>query len=277
MTTNLKKRAIALLARVGLRGWVSLPGGNPSELDAFWDHADNTSEKRVDHTLWQNLLDRYLKTQTADGIHLFDYAGLQAESSEQLKQYVDTLLDIEPRALNKQEQMCFWINLYNAVTVQLILAHHPIKSITEIGQQKNRFGPWDDVLIRLSGQALTLNHIEHRILRPLYGDYRVHFAVNCASLGCPNLSAQVFTVDHLEAMLDDAARQFIAHPRGVRFESNKLVLSSIFEWYESDFGACYADLLTTLAQHADASLAEKLNLHRKPAVYEYDWRLNSIS
>jgi hypothetical protein len=122
---------------------------------------------------------------------------------------------------------------------------------------------------------LTLNDIEHRILRPIFGDPRVHFAVNCASLGCPNLGAEPYLADRLDVQLDTAARAFINHPRGASISDSRLTLSSIFKWYGDDFGETVAERLEWVAAYANPDLAEQLTGWDGRISYEYDWRLNA--
>lgn len=127
----------------------------------------------------------------------------------------------------------------------------------------------------IDGETLTLNDIEHRILRPLYGDPRVHFAVNCASLGCPNLAPEAYTAENLEALYESGARAFINHHRGVEPQGGKLRLSSMFSWFKEDFGEDRQAVLIWLSQYAESELAETLRNWRGPVRYDYDWSLNS--
>jgi hypothetical protein len=167
------------------------------------------------------------------------------------------------------------VNLYNALTVEVVLSNPGKKSIRRMGKGLFSFGPWDDALITIAGEEVTLNDIEHRILRPIWQDPRIHFAVNCASLGCPNLQPQAFRADNLEALLDTAQDEYINHPRGVDNPSGSLVLSSIFDWYQSDFAADSKGLLRYLARfHQTPDLL--LNAAPERIDYDYDWTLNSL-
>lgn len=104
-------------------------------------------------------------------------------SKQQLKRYIQQMASLDPRDYKKQEQFAYWVNLYNALTVQLVLDNYPTSSIKKLGKGFFSFGPWDDDIIRVAGKKLTLNDIEHRILRPIWRDKRIHYVVNCASLG----------------------------------------------------------------------------------------------
>ena len=105
-----------------------------------------------------------------------------------------------------------------------------MKSITKLGKGFFSFGPWDDKTLTINNKELSLNDIEHRILRPIYNDARIHYAVNCASYSCPNLAAQAYTVENMDQLLDKGAEHYINHPRGVSIKNNKLTLSSIYSW-----------------------------------------------
>jgi hypothetical protein len=244
-----------------------------SDLWAFWQPQPDTQSSSISHETWQGLLDRYLRT-APDQINRFDYKAVTDDDRSLLTTYLNTLTDLDPRGFPIDEQMAYWINLYNALTVQVVLDHPDKDSILRMGQGLFSFGPWNDKLVTIAGQQVTLNDIEHRILRPIWQDRRIHFAVNCASLGCPNLSANAFTSSNLESMLVSAEQTYLTHPRAISFNSQgELVLSSIFKWYSEDFADNREQLLDYLSQH-QVSLATRLIDYTGPIRYQYDWSLN---
>ena len=249
-------------------------GAPKVEGDEFWNASVESNSATIDHDLWQDILDEYLISDDPSGVNLFDYEGLQ-ESRDTLDEYIDTLIDIRPQDYSRAVQQAYWINLYNALTVRTILDEYPVESITKLGKTALSFGPWDDKVIVVAGKELSLNNIEHGILRPFWQDYRVHFAVNCASIGCPNVQPEAFTAVNSEELLDLGAQEYLAHPRGARFEGDTLILSSIFDWYGVDFGNTLPEILSVLAAHAEGDLAERLTTYQGKAKYEYDWDLNS--
>ena len=187
------------------------------------------------------------------------------------------LQQLDPRSYNSQEQQAYWINLYNALTVDLILKNYPTSSITKLGDKFFSFGPWDDVVANINGKKLTLNDIEHKILRPIWQDPRVHYAVNCASYSCPNLSKTAYTGDNLELQLEQGAKHYINHPRGVMIEDGDLIISKIYKWYAEDFGNNEKALIEHLQKYAAPTLKQQLNqflVEQGDIDYEYDWRLN---
>jgi hypothetical protein len=240
-----------------------------------WVGADTSSTATIDHSLWQQILNLYLEANTEDGINRFDYAAVTAADRGRLSSYIDTLAAVDPRDYNRQQQMPYWINLYNALTITLVLDNYPVKTIRRINGGILGTGPWNKKIVVVAGTALSLNDIEHRILRPIWQDPRVHFAVNCASLGCPNLAAVAYTGANTEALLEQGARDYINHPRGVSFnDKGKLILSSIFNWYDTDFGATREERLRYLTGYAEPELAAEISAYSGKINYAYDWALN---
>jgi len=264
---------ICLLVAAGI--YYTLKQKNDSGITQFWDTYTLQSTQIIDHGKWQLVLEDYLIADHESGINRVDYEAL-IDDKALLEEYINTMAKIDPREHNKDEQMAYWINLYNALTVLLIVDEYPTQSITKLGETTIAFGPWDDFAITVSGQDLSLNDIEHRILRPIWQDDRIHFAVNCASIGCPNLQAEVFTSDNLNTLLDIGAEEYLAHPRALRFEEDTLILSSLFEWYASDFGSDLTATLAKLSEYAPDELKEDLKEHKGEIKYEYDWGLNRV-
>ena len=161
--------------------------------------------------------------------------------------------------------------------MRVVLEHYPVRSIRDIGNSPgpSGFGPWDAKRLKIEGQALSRNDIEHRILRPIWRDPRVHYALNGASLGCPNLMPVAFTVFNLEAQLEEAARAYVNHRRGVRFEGDRLIVSSLYVWYQQDFGGNAAGVLEHLRRYARGPLAERLAAWQGGFSDAYDWALNA--
>ncbi|WP_261816581.1 DUF547 domain-containing protein [Vibrio gallicus] len=234
-----------------------------SELWPYWNkQGTNTG---LNHQAWQTLLDKYLVTQGE--YTLFSYAKVSKQDRANLQGYLHSLTSIDPTTYTKAEQYAYWVNLYNALTVDLILQAYPVKSITKLGGLFS-FGPWGDKLISIQGQDVSLNDIEHRILRPIWNDPRTHYAVNCASLGCPNLQPQAFTARNREALLEQAAVGFINSDKGVRLQGNNLQLSSIYDWFAVDFGG-EKQVLAYLVLYRP-----ELKGFSGKVSFDYDWRLN---
>ena len=260
-----------ILVSMGAQAKLFVPD---SEVWAIWNVADESSTATIDHGDWQQVLDAYLVTSGTDGINRFDYANITDGDRARLKGYIEQLAAIDPRTYPRTEQRAYWINLYNALTVDVVLQYYPVKSIRDIEGGLLGSGPWKKRLVEVAGQPLTLNDIEHRILRPIWRDPRTHYAVNCASLGCPNLAARAYTAADIESLLDEAARAYINHPRGVAFENGRLTLSSIYNWFDVDFGKSDVAVLEHLAKYAEPDLAGRLAGYDGRIRYDYDWSLN---
>lgn len=243
-----------------------------------WEKHDAGSTQAADHGVWDEFLRRYVKD-GADGIARVAYAAVDSTSRRSLAEYINRLQAVPVDGLARVEQLAFWINLYNALTVKVVLDHYPVRSIRDIDISPGLFadGPWDRKLVTVAGEALTLNDIEHRILRPIWRDPRLHYAVNCASLGCPNLQPAAFSAANVEAMLERAARAYINHPRGARVERGRLIVSKIYSWFQEDFGGGEAGVLAHLARYAGPGLAEGLRGRSRIDDYEYDWALNDAT
>ena len=241
----------------------------------MWDASDETNTAIIDHGPWQEILDAHLKAHPS-GIHRFDYAALKAsaEDRKKLSTYLLGLTELDPRTFARAEQMAYWINLYNALTVYVIVGRYPVDSIKDIKSGLITYGPWELELITVQGEKLTLDNIEHGILRPIWRDPRIHYAVNCASLGCPNLSPEVYRSDNLERLLEKTASEHINHLRGAQEVDGELLISSIYAWFKVDFGDSDAGVLAHLKKYARPELAEILDRHDS-FDHHYDWRLNA--
>ena len=260
----------ALFAAVG----VSAFAAPQAELWPRWEAHDAGSERSVDHSGWARFLDRYLVTQTGSGAHLLRYGEVSEADHERLRRYVGGLEEIAVSSLSRPEQFAYWVNLYNALTVRVVLDNYPVESIRDIGGLF-RQGPWDTKYLDIEGASVSLNDIEHRILRPIWEDPRIHYAVNCAAMGCPNLQPMPFTPQNTERLLERGAAAFVNSPRGARFTPDgTLVLSSIYDWYRSDFGGSRTGILDHLLRYADDGLASRLRDYEGEIRYRYDWGLN---
>ena len=245
-----------------------------SELWPRWQTHNAENREVIDHSAWGIILKKHLvssqlptESSAPVGINLMEYGGVSKIDYDLLKIYLTTLEGISISSFSRPEQRAFWINLYNAATVNLILEHYPVESITNISFSFFSFGPWDEELLTIEGEELSLNDIEHRILRPIWQDPRIHYALNCASIGCPNLQPIAFTAKNTDSLLETGASEYINHPRGAKKEDKKLWLSKIFEWYQDDYGGNEAGVLIHIQKYAKENLANSL----------YEDELNRIS
>lgn len=227
----------------------------------------------IDHDRWDHLLQTYA-TRGADGVNRFAYGAVTAGDRAILKSYLAALQALRPQDHVRDEQFAYWINLYNAATVDLIVDAYPVKSIRDLGFAS--LGPWRKKILTVNGQRLSLDDIEHGILRPIWRDVRIHYAVNCASIGCPNLALKAYRANMLQAMLDEAARDFVNHPRAFASANGKLRASSIYQWYQSDWGSA-ADVIAHARNYAAPATDAVLNASTAIDSYAYDWSLNDAA
>ncbi|MCZ6675232.1 MAG: DUF547 domain-containing protein [Verrucomicrobia bacterium] len=192
------------------------------------------------HAAW----DQVVKTHVRGS--LVDYRALSADATI-LDGYLEQLNSV-PRsqvdAWSREEQLAFWINAYNAFTVKAILNHYPIESWTFKGLFVPRnsiiqiSGVWKKLEWKVAGQSLTLDHIEHGLIRPNFKEPRIHFSIVCASIGCPNLRPEAFTAEKLETQLDEQTRSHLLNvEKGIKldFEKEKVCVSQLFSWFWEDF------------------------------------------
>jgi Protein of unknown function, DUF547 len=278
-------RLLAGLAAMVVAGAFAVPAAAAFEslfapkarLWARWTAHDPGSAASVDHRPWDRFLKRYV-AHGEDGENRVAYAKVSAQDRQALDAYVKRLAATPVSRLARSEQRAYWINLYNALTLQVVLAHYPVASIRDIDISPGLFadGPWDKKLVTIEGAEVSLNDIEHRILRPIWRDPRLHYALNCASLGCPNLRRSAYTAANTEALLEAGARDYVNHRRGVSFDGPTLVVSSIYVWFEGDFGGNDAGVIAHLRRYAAPALKEMLAHATSIGRHAYDWRLNDV-
>jgi hypothetical protein len=248
-----------------------------ADLWARWAAHDPNSAASIDHAPWGRFLDRHVRT-APDGVNRLIYGEAGDEGRRTLKAYIADLAALPISEYSRREQFPYWVNLYNALTVDVVLDHYPVATIMDIDISPGWFsnGPWGRKLVEIEGEALSLDDIEHRILRPIWKDPRIHFAVNCASIGCPNLMRDAFTADRMEAMLEAATRDYANHPRGAHVADGKLYLSTIFRWYGDDFGN-EAGVVDFIRRYAELSLAAAIGGIDGFSDGGYDWALNDCA
>ncbi len=258
-----------------LLGWFSLVQAAPSaKLWERWNAFNPDSTATIDHQAWNSWLGRFVSA-APNGVNLVAYGSVTAADRALLRTYIDELTALQIGAYNRDQQRAYWINLYNALTVDVVLEHYPLDSIRDISPGLFSSGPWRLKLAKIENEALTLDDIEHRILRPIWQDPRIHYAVNCASLGCPNLQPAAFTAENTESLLHTAASEFINSPRGARVIDDKLQVSSIYDWFEKDFGGNQTGVIRHLQQYASGRLATALGAIEDISDYAYDWKINA--
>lgn len=276
---------LLVLAVVGLTvNWASI--AKAQSITQIFAAQDRDAKARLDHSVWSTLLEEFL-IKSPDGVNRVAYAQFKDTKHSSLKTYIKDLERVDPRSLNRSEQFAYWVNLYNAKTVDVVLDHYPVESIRDISispgllgflkQSVGAGGPWKAEILTIAGVALSLDNIEHDILRPIFKDPRIHYVINCASYGCPNLPTEALTTANLEAKLNAGARAYINHPRGFQITSDGVTASSIYQWFETDFGGSAEAVLQHAAKYAEPGLKNRLRGITTIDSYRYDWSLNDAA
>lgn len=221
----------------------------------------------VDNSIFADLLGKYVNQGQVD------YDGFKREESR-LDAYLKILAEVDPEALGRNDQFAFYVNAYNAWTVKLILTRYPdLKSIKDLGSLFK--SPWKKKIVRIDGKVISLDNVEHDILRPGFKDPRVHFAINCAAFSCPPLHTEPYAGNRIDAQLDEVTRSFVNNPNRTHLKDGTLYVSKIFDWFGEDFDS---DPYSFVVEYAEGDLKDRLlagkgNIGVK--YMDYDWSLNN--
>jgi hypothetical protein len=275
MMSKLSIRVLCLIALLAAGAAQAAPR---AELWERWTAHDPKSTRQIDHSAWEAFLMRYLRI-GPDGVHRVAYGSVTPDDRQALEAYIDGLSRLPISAYSRPQQMAYWINLYNAVLVDVVLDHYPIASVRDIGAspKPGTGGPWDEKRIEIEGVPVSLNDIEHRILRPIWRDPRILYALSCAAIGCPNLQPEPFAADRLERQLSQAAMAYINDPRCIQIDGHSLAVSSLYRWYREDFGGTDLSVINHLMAYAEPHLAMALQDFDRITGDAFSWRLNDAS
>ena len=229
------------------------------------------------HTLWNEILNKYVGADK--GVSRVDHQAIQRNQAA-LNQYLEELESVsleEYRGWSKPQRLAFLINAYNAFTVKLIVDNYPVDSIKDLGGWLS--SPWKKKFFTLLGEKKHLDNIEHDIIRKDFNEPRIHFAVNCAAVGCPPLRQEAFVAERLDQQLKEATQVFLMDERRNRYdpESKRLELSSIFKWYSDDFEERDGSAEAFVAPYITKNLQAQERIRRREVrirYLDYDWSLN---
>jgi len=230
-------------------------------------YATSNGHGHFDHSTFDHLLKRIVDQ---DG--WVDYESLHHDS-QSLDRYIEKLGSVAFESLGRDEKLALLINAYNAFTIRLILDHYPIASIMDIPAKRR----WKDRRWHIGQHVWNLNEIENEQIRPKFIEPRIHFALVCASTGCPQLRSEAYTADRLDQQLEEQARILNNDDRWVRFDSqnNTVDLTSLYRWYPGDFEQVAGSVLAFAGRY-NSDLQTSLNAGRAPQIrwLDYDWSLN---
>ena len=254
--TSLKKKEIALALKVDKNNPITPTNTSKNTSEDFVE-ARPIKVEMFDHSLWNTLL----QTNVSNQGHV-NYRGFKSDR-QRLNDYLNALSKQLPQDdWSKEDQLAYWLNAYNAMTIDLILRNYPIKSIKDINK------PWEQRLWKLGNKWYNLNEIEHQILRKM-NEPRIHFGIVCASISCPKLQNKAFNAIQLESQLTQATKSFLSDTQHNIISKDQLNLSKIFKWFAKDFKQ-HGTLIDFLNQYSEIQISR----NAKKSYTDYNWNLN---
>ncbi len=263
---------VVLVTGVVAGGWLA---GSKVHVGREVPASQQVSIDQVDHSLWDRLLYRYVDDR--GGVNYRAWKASR-EDWQLLRQYLDTLSTASiAKQASKEAKLAFWINAYNAVTVRGILREYPTSSIRNHTAAIAGYNVWKDLLLRVGGQAVSLEQMEHQILRKM-GEPRIHFAIVCASHSCPRLLNRAYKAERLDEQLTANTKHFFAEGENFRYDaqSQRFYLSSILKWFGEDFGSSQAARLNAISPYLPTKAAYQAAQNNivNVSYLDYDWSLN---
>ncbi len=253
--------------------WLPLSGGSPVYVGN--QASKQLSIDQADHSDWNRLLQKYVDQ---DG--MVDYSAWKASAADTrlLDRYLSQLSDASAAvAASRAARLAFWINAYNAVTIRGILREYPTTSIRNHTARLFGYNIWKDLKLFVGGKQFSLDQIEHEILRKM-SEPRIHFAIVCASIGCPRLLNQAYVADQVDDQLETNAKDFFSRRQNFRYDAsaNQFELSSILSWFDEDFGSDRRSLLRRIAAWLPTIEAQQAARRGTAGIsyLSYDWNLN---
>ena len=250
----MKNFAIILLMSIGISScFTSVPKGNKSP---------------INHSEWTSLVQKHVNK-----AGFVNYKGFIKDSTL-LNKYLQKLSDNAPaNSWSKDDKLAYWINAYNAFTVKLIADNYPVKSIKDLGAENPIIfvnTAWDKKFFSIDGKKMTLNTIEHKILRKQFNDPRMHFAINCASYSCPKLLDEAYEGKTVNKQLDEQSKDFLADKEKNKISADKPQVSSLFKWFSNDFTKTGKTKIAFINQFTTTKIKESATLE----YLDYSWDLN---
>ncbi|GAB4391264.1 MAG: DUF547 domain-containing protein [Gammaproteobacteria bacterium] len=249
----------------------------PTQLWSRWETHDPNSTQIIDHQAFDYFLKRYVRHEPLLHANLVDYAHISDSDLSTLQLYIARLAHVKIRRFNRNEQLAYWANLYNALVIELIAKNYPLESIRDI-----RIGtfyqnsPWDVDLIKVEGSKISLDDIRNRILRPVWRDPRILYLLTNGTISAPSIQIEAYTGKNINSYLNQNAKDFINNPYKVNVVNQRLFTTDLYNWYQQDFGPSSNAIIKHLLRYADADLRAKLTSITDITKTSYNWRLNTV-
>ena len=249
--------------------------GSPVLKQSVFATEDRDSTITVDHEPWNLFLELYATKDRYDIVRV-KYGDVVAEQHEELAKYLDKLSMIDTATLNRSEQLAYWVNLYNASVVKLILDHYPIRSIMDIQTTFLGTSPFNMPVVKVRGRKYSLNYVKDHIIRPLWAlEPRVHYLLCDGAVSSPNLALEAYTAKDLDKTLVNAAAQYVNHFKGLTITKDRHVVASrLYEWYEDDFGRSPERAFHHIYVYSREKQRDRLEIYEEIDAYRYNWLLN---
>lgn len=245
-----------------------------TELAQHWQAHDNSSSATIDHSAFATFLDNYV-VEREHAANLVRYAKVTADAHANLEAYIAKLAQVPLADYNRDVQLAYWLNLYNAALLDLVLDHYPVKSVTAIGGRNT--SPWAIPVVRIDGYQLTLNDIRQRILEPIWNEPLIGYGLSWAAMGGPELRAEPYSADGVFLQLRDSAERFINSPQGLTIKDDRLIVSRFFDWNRADFGDTDIALISQLREHAQPALSVRVDIFDTISEFKFNWQLNDAA
>jgi hypothetical protein len=239
-----------------------------------WQAHDPGSKTTIDYSAYDSSLKKYVVVHH-HGPNGVRYAQVNQADYDKLKAFIQHMEGVPIDDYNRDVQRAYWTNLYNAETLDLVLAHYPVDSIRDIDGGLFSSGPRDKKVLIVKGVKLSLNDIEQRILRPIWHDSLTHYGVNRAAISSPSLLSTAYTGANIDAKLRANARAYVNSPEGVTIKNGQVTVSKLYDWYQADFGGNVTGVISALRRYAAPKLSARLDALHHIDDYAYDWALNS--
>lgn len=248
------------------------------ELWDYWKQSNDFSKETIDHSYWDALLKKYVSIQ--GGHSVVKYGRITAEDKNNILAYMDYLAGIPITIFSKKEQLAYWINLYNVKVWHVILRYYPVKSINKIDISPGTFsnGPWKKKVFLIERQPVSLYDIKNKILRPIWGDDRILYALNDGAMGSVYIQKDAFTAQNTEALLDSTREEYFQSSAAFSVSKRGTIkISSMFKWYLFDFASdekALVDYLQRYGTDKQKTILKDFDVEKNKIKYSFDWKLN---
>lgn len=252
----------------------SAMAASQSGITQHWSAYNKSSTATIDHSAFADFLQQYV-VKRDNAPNLMQYDRISKKAHKRLEAYIHKLAGLSLAQYNRDVQLAYWINLYNAALIDLVLDHYPVEAVYQIGGASA--SPWAMTVVTIDGYPLSLNEIRHYIIDAIWGERLTDYGLSWAAVGGPELRAQPYSSDQIFLQLRNNSERFVNGPKGMTTKKDRLVVSRFFDWFRRDFGGSTEALISQLRQHAEPALSARLDIYDTIDGFTFDWRLNDAA